>query len=103
MKALVTFIIGGICLIVGMVLCVAFLLENENITIVMLIVSFLTGGFLLYLSSHRRIILQPYLKEVDLHEVTVVGENKFEAQIEIIYRDGKFKSVELIPETTKKV
>lgn len=45
---------------------------------------------------------QKLSKDVNLNEVSLKGENYFQASINIYFKDGRLKNVILIPNTTKK-
>lgn len=51
---------------------------------------------------HNHELTKTLAREVDLQQISVKGENKFHAEIEITYKDGEFDSVVLIPKTTVK-
>jgi len=57
-------------------------------------------GVNLTVNRGREMQKEDFAKEVNLHQVSVSGQNEFSAQIYIEYREGKLNSEELIPKTT---
>lgn len=66
------------------------------------------GGVVIYIVTfictipiHGNAVYEKIAKGVSMEQVTVKGQKKFIAQVEIIYKDGELESIVLVPGTTE--
>lgn len=74
--------------------------NNGNvICMIVLLVTVLACGIASYRDG-RSTALEAFAREVDLQQVSVKGQNNFQAQVQMVYKDGELASVLLVPKTT---
>jgi len=89
-------VIGIVLLFLGLLFVMSADLKGEKfggwfITALVIVPAFMVG---LDLKTEQ------FAVGVDLRQVAVKGENHFQAEIEIIYKNGKLEKIVLVPETT---
>ena len=87
--------------LIGVIVCLIISLrENRWVTAAFSFLAFVSY-FLFFIS----LVVNPFLaedliKEVNLQQVSVKGQNTFRSQVLIVYKDGKLDKITLIPKTT---
>jgi hypothetical protein len=98
----VLFWIGlSMVLISAVVALVYFLTKNKLLPVILVVLTLVGTSWLKDTSLDK--LQKDLRKEVPLQQVTIKGEQTFEAKIKIIYKDGKAGPVQLISGSTVQV
>jgi len=96
-------ILGGVFFLVGVILFIIAFVRDEGWSVSVGAFLLVGASLLFMVIGSSEVRFRAVLEEVDLRKVSIVGQDQFNAQIKIIYQNGKLLSVTLVPKTTVKV
>jgi len=91
--------LGAVLVGIG-VCCVISLAKERWLTFLFSIIAIVGYCSLFVLSGENIFLAEKLSKEVNLQQVSVKGQNVFNSQISLVYKDGKLDKITLVPNTT---